>query len=320
MKVVILGASGMLGSMLLDVLARDPALQLRVVARNAAFREAVATKNPRLEVFGLDAETCDFEQVRALLAGSDWAVNAIGLIKQHMQDDTPETAARAAKINAAFPALLAQAAAATGCRVLQIATDCVFSGRKGGYLEDSPHDPVDAYGRSKSLGEVRAPGMFHLRCSIIGPEPRAHVSLLDWFLGQPTHARVTGFSNHLWNGLSTLHFARICRGVMASDLTLPHLQHVVPQGALSKLELLRCFARAFARPDLEIVPGSGAESVDRTLATGEAALNEALWRAAGYASPPSIAQMVDELAQHLQDSGPASPQPTTSEPRGEQHR
>src|SRR5207244_6584362 len=108
---------------------------------------------------------------------------------------------RAVAVNSLFPYALSDVAEAAGARVLQIATDCVFSGREGSYREDSPHDPLDVYGKTKSLGEVQAPHFLNLRCSIVGPEIRGFRSLLCWFLAQPRNARLRGFVNHWWNGV-----------------------------------------------------------------------------------------------------------------------
>ena len=94
--------------------------------------------------------------------------------------------------------------------MIQIATDCVYSGKTGGYNEDSLHDALDAYGKTKSLGEVRSSTFLNIRSSIIGPEINHKVLLLEWFLKQPKGAVLNGFSNHLWNGVTTLQFAELC--------------------------------------------------------------------------------------------------------------
>ena len=169
MRVVVLGASGMLGSMVLSELAGDGTLEVTGTVRPA-----------------LDAECAGVDDLARLLDGASWAVNAIGVIKPYIRDDEAAAVERAVRVNGLFPHLLARAAERTGCRVLQIATDCVYSGTIGNYREDAPHDALDVYGKTKSLGEVNSPAVHHLRCSIIGPEPKAHVSLLDWFLGPPS--------------------------------------------------------------------------------------------------------------------------------------
>jgi dTDP-4-dehydrorhamnose reductase len=293
-KVVVLGASGMLGSMVLDELSRDPELALIATTRRRDLQGLKAPDN--IEWRFLDAEGSTVKKIAAVLGGADWAINAIGVIKPYIHDDNAAEVERAISINTLFPHALVRAAGECGCRVLQIATDCVYSGRQGHYTEKDEHDPLDVYGKTKSLGEVFSPNMYHLRCSIIGPEPKGHVSLLDWFLTQPRQSHINGYVNHRWNGVTTLHFARLCRGIIKKGLKLPHVQHVVPSGSLTKAELLGSFAREYRRGDITITPAEASMVVDRTLATLNEKLNRKLWQAAGYASPPSVPEMVAELA------------------------
>jgi dTDP-4-dehydrorhamnose reductase len=104
--------------------------------------------------------------------------------------------------------------------------------------------------------------------------------------------------NHAWNGVTTLHFAKICHGIITHNLRLPHLQHVVPTGVPSKAELLVAFGRAYGRADIAVCPVAAGALVDRTLSTRDATLNRTLWRAAGYAQPPTVQEMIEELAQN----------------------
>ena len=179
--------------------------------------------------------------------------------------------------------------------MLQIATDCVYSGAKGAYTESDLHDALDVYGKTKSLGETYLPSVSHLRCSIIGPEPKDFKFLIEWFRRQPNGAQVNGFTNHLWNGVTTLHFARVCEGVICKNIALPHLQHLVPAESETKSEMLRDFAEAYARPDIIIRDVEAKTVIDRTLSTSNIELNDALWRAAGYDQPPTVRQMIHEL-------------------------
>jgi dTDP-4-dehydrorhamnose reductase len=296
-KVVVLGASGMLGSMILDYLCQDSSLQLAVTVRSTDLLRRLQMVYPDdVEWRLLDVERCSVEEITGVLANADWAINAIGVIKPYIHDVNAVEVERSVLVNTYFPHRLARAAAQTDCRVLQIATDCVYSGSKGRYVEKDNHNPLDVYGKTKSLGEVYSPIVNHLRCSIIGPEPKGHVSLLDWFLSQHRNSGVSGFTNHQWNGVTTLHFAKLCYGVIRERLELPHVQHVIPAGALSKAELLSCFAREYQREDITIIPTEAKTVIDRTLATLDDSLNRQLWAAAGYPNPPSVPQMVAEMA------------------------
>jgi dTDP-4-dehydrorhamnose reductase len=296
MKVTILGASGMLGSMLLDWLAHDTSLNLTSTVRDPHLQQRFQAQSPGVEWRILDAGRDNLEQISAVVADSEWIINAIGVIKPYIHDDNSIEVERAIRVNALFPHLLAQAAEQQGCRVLQIATDCVYAGSKGRYIETDSHDPLDVYGKSKSMGEVNSAAVYHLRCSIIGPEPKGHVSLLDWFLGQPKNGSVGGYVNHQWNGVTTLHFARLCRGIIQNTPALPHIQHLIPTGSISKYELLRSFAQEYNRSDIAITPTEAKVVIDRTLDTVNNEANQQLWMAAGYPQPPSVSEMVAELA------------------------
>jgi dTDP-4-dehydrorhamnose reductase len=296
MKVVVLGASGMLGSMVADVLSRHGEFDLTCTVRTQEALDRGRAVVPPATWLLLDAERPDREGLCKIVQGASWIVNAIGVIKPYIHDDNATEVERAVLVNALFPHLLATVASDSGGRVLQIATDCVYSGRKGAYVESDAHDALDVYGKSKSLGEVTSESVGHLRCSIIGPEYKAHLSLLDWFRRQPKGASVGGYVNHHWNGVSTYHFARLCHGVITNGVKVRQLQHIVPSSAIAKYDLLRAFARSFGRGDITINPTNANVVVDRTLATARTDDNLACWKAAGYATPPSVEQMVEELA------------------------
>ena len=296
MKVIVLGGSGMLGSMVVDCLSRQKGFQVTGTARTVELMEKLGARVKGVEWRRLDAETADVSEMLGVLGEAPWVVNAIGVIKPYIHDDKAAEVERATHVNALFPHLLARAAEKAGTRILQIATDCVFSGSKGSYVESDKHDALDVYGKTKSIGEVYSSNVFHLRVSIIGPEPKGHVSLLDWFLGQKRGARVNGYTNHQWNGVTTLQFARLCHGIVVKSVALPHVQHVAPTGTISKADLLRCFAREFRREDVTITPAEAKTVIDRTLTTTNEALNRQLWQAAGYAEVPTVPQMVSELA------------------------
>lgn len=215
------------------------------------------------------------------LYGITRIINCIGVIKPYCYDRE-----RAIKVNALFPYSLPAGS-------IQIATDCVYSGKKGDYIETDRHDATDIYGQTKSLGE--APYINNLRCSIIGPELKNHISLYDWVLKQD---KVSGFTNHLWNGITTYHFSKIVQGALKYEIALPTVQHIVPRDKVTKAELLRLIVRSNRKADyIPITDMEAAESIDRTLSTNNPELNLRLWQAAGYVEPPTIEQMLTELAE-----------------------
>lgn len=296
MRVVVLGASGMLGSMVLDSLTRDSGLEITATVRSDELMNKSHALFPGVDWRLLDASGCGVSEILSVLGNAAWVINCVGVIKPYIHDDNPVEIERAIHINSVFPGLLAKTAEQCDAQVLQIATDCVYSGARGNYAENDKHDALDVYGKTKSLGEVYSDKMHHLRCSIIGPEPKNHVSLLDWFLCQPSNSTVSGYVNHKWNGVTTLHFARLCQGIITQGLDVTHMQHVVPRGMVSKAQLLGYFARDYRREDITITEAEAEVVIDRTLVTSDDTLNRKVWLAAGYSEPPTVDEMVAELA------------------------
>jgi dTDP-4-dehydrorhamnose reductase len=292
-KVLVLGGSGMLGSMVVDVISRESGLAVTASVRSAAMEEALAPRFPGVEFRIFDPAAGVSPE---LFEGQAWVINAIGITKPLIRDDRADEIDRAIEINARLPYQVAHAARAARAQVLQIATDCVYSGGKGRYVESDVHDALDVYGKSKSLGETFHDNVHHLRCSIIGPEPKDFKFLIEWFRRQPKGSQLNGFMNHQWNGVTTLHFARICLGIITRGVALGHLIHIVPTGTLSKAEMLHQFGRSFSRPDLAIRDVTASTVVDRTLDTNQPDLNREVWNAAGYQEAPSVPDMIQELA------------------------
>ena len=115
----------------------------------------------------------------------------------------------AIKVNSLFPIQLSKIIKLKKNKIYQIATDCVYSGEKGNYVEMSKHDALDVYGKTKSLGEVNKKNFFNIRVSIIGKEINTKNSLVEWFLSNKKKEKIFGFTNHLWNGVTTSVFAEV---------------------------------------------------------------------------------------------------------------
>jgi dTDP-4-dehydrorhamnose reductase len=286
--VLILGASGMLGS---AVLKEFSTFEGELIATTRVGTRLVAGSNVRFLKF--DAATDNLDSTFSMPI--DYVINCIGIIKPYINDTDPKQAETAFEINGAFPNRLQSWASRRGAKVIQIATDCVFSGSKGNYLETDEHDALDVYGKSKSLGEASGPSMMHLRVSIIGPEVDRNSSLLEWVRNQPKNAEISGYTDHFWNGITSLHFAKIARGIIENDIFKLGVFHVLPRDSVSKSELVSLIAKYLGRSDIKVNPTATGANINRTLDTSNPAKNKALWLSAGYESPPSISQMVAEL-------------------------
>jgi dTDP-4-dehydrorhamnose reductase len=288
-KALVLGGRGMLGSAVVRRLKLSD-LDLSATARVPA----TGTDPVQMRSFSVGDST-----LSALLGGygeGDFVINCIGIIKQRMNDRSVGDRLRAIEVNSAFPHYLSEFAESQGFRVIQIATDCVFTGKAGSYNESSEHDAGDVYGQSKSLGEVPGAQFLNLRCSIIGPEVDGCASLLGWLLSQRAEATINGFSDHIWNGLTTDAFARITAGLIESKSELSGTFHVVPADRVDKDQLSRLLLETFGRSDVSVVRTKTGNGVDRTLSTMFPDQNEALWRLGGYSEPPSIRALVSALS------------------------
>lgn len=298
-SVLVLGANGMLGSMVCSKLALEAGLEVTGTVRTKAEIQEAKRAFPGVQWADLEVIP-SAEGVVANVLGLgrfDWIINCIGIIKQKMDPRRGEDVETTVLVNSLFPHWLAKLVGKSSTRIIQIATDCVYSGAGTGAREDRPHDPLDVYGKTKSLGEVDRPGFFNVRCSIIGPELSGRFSLMEWFLGQGPGATVRGFTDHFWNGVTTLQFARLCSGIIRSEGSgLAGTQHWVPADTVSKYELLKILATHFNRSDVQILEHATGESVDRTLGTLAKDRNLSMWKSAGYQAAPTIDRMIAELA------------------------
>lgn len=260
-----------------------------------------ATARDENHVFSAPTETRTFtvgdpvESVFGNLGIGDYVVNCVGLIKHHMNDSVSTDRIAAVHINSEFPYQLNALAMKRGFRVIQIATDCVFSGSVGAYVESSHHDAFDVYGKTKSLGEVPSPQFLNLRCSIIGEEAGGNTSLVGWLLSQTPRSEIRGFSDHIWNGVTTDVFANIVLGLINSKSELSGTYHLVPEDAADKSELSAAILRAFGRDDVVVIPTETGNPVNRTLSTNFPEVNRSIWALGGYGRPPRIGEMVKNL-------------------------
>jgi dTDP-4-dehydrorhamnose reductase len=230
----------------------------------------------RVDVDDTDSLARAFGEARPELA-----INCIGLVKQRR---AASDALLAIKINSLLPHRIADLCAAARCRLVHVSTDCVFSGRTGGYTEDSLPDAEDLYGRSKLLGEVAYPHTMTLRTSIVGRELAHRQGLAEWFLAQ--RECVKGYTRSFFSGVSTHEFARVVEQHVIPHPELSGLYHV-SSSRIAKYELLCLFKTAYGRP-------IGIEADE--LVECDRSLDSTRFRnASGYA-PRSWPDMVQEMA------------------------
>ncbi|WP_018387850.1 SDR family oxidoreductase [Ancylobacter sp. FA202] len=280
MKVVVLGALGMLGNGVTRVLAREPGVEVIAVARrpDAAAQLPFLYPGAVLPLFDIH----DLDALRAILARTqpDVVVNAIGVIKQLVGAEDPLLTL---PINAVLPHQLARLCGEAGVRLVHVSTDCVFDGARGSYSEDDTANATDLYGRSKLLGEVDYPHAITLRTSLVGHELGTHHSLIDWFLAQ--EGPVAGFTRAVFSGVTTVEFGRVLVRHVLPNPGLRGLYHV-SASPISKYDLLRLVADVYGK-QTEIVPRPE-PVIDRSLRSDR-------FRAATGYAPPDWPTLVQEL-------------------------
>lgn len=247
-KVLILGATGMLGAMVYDYLSRNDNLIVYGTIRNKNGKNFI---NNHLY---FDAYNDVNKQLKNIYENFqfNYLINCIGVIKPYIKQDVPKLVENAIYLNSILPCKLNEFISETDkdIKMLQIATDCVFSGKTGGYTEESPHDAHDIYGKTKSLGEINANNVLNIRTSIIGPEIKNKHSLLEWFLSNSGEF-VYGFDHHRWNGVTTLQYAKLIENIILdhkfSNLrNINHVLHYVKNATVTKYELLKIFKKQYS--------------------------------------------------------------------------
>lgn len=238
MKVFVTGASGMLGHMLCHTLEKND------------IKFETSGKWNFLDTAQVD---CFLNHLHK----DDVVINCAGLIRQRLsKQPTPLEIRSSLILNGSLPHLLAER-----CYLVQISTDCVFSGKKGMYSEYDIPDPLDIYGKSKAAGEPQ--NALVLRQSIVGPEFRNYLGMFAWFMKAK---KATGFAHHYWNGLTTQTLSECLVQILDEKLyTTKGIRHLF-SNTLTKYEMCKIWNKYRTKP-IEIECVLGYPVVDRTLTT-----------------------------------------------------
>jgi len=204
MRILLLGASGMLGNSVFTYLRHYYDIYGTV-------RSNKTLKKDDKIITGIDVFDKNNIQHAYEIAKPDIVINCVGIIKQL---DEAKEHYQSIYINSLLPHVLASMSKDFDAKLIHFSTDCVFSGQKGSYLESDMADATDLYGRTKYLGEVAYPQALTLRTSIIGHGILPNKSLIDWFLSQENS--VNGFTKAIFSGAPTVEIARIL------------VEHVIP--------------------------------------------------------------------------------------------
>ncbi len=239
-KVLVLGHTGMLGNAVYKYLhnQKDKFLVLTSSERwpDESFKDELASTSAEV------------------------IINCIGLIPQ-----TKPLPTEYAKINIELPIFLDT----LGKKIIHPSTDCEFSGVIGKglkYKKTAARDAMDDYGKSKAeasrLIETSFKNTKVIRVSIIGHEERTSLGLLDWFLNSSTEVR--GYTNHYWNGITTLEWAKRCENLIVDWGAFPVINQYGTKDIRSKYDLLSDIKNIYNK-DINIVPFATPDPVNKCL-------------------------------------------------------
>jgi dTDP-4-dehydrorhamnose reductase len=266
MKIFVLGATGMLGKYVSKYLGQS--------------FDIVEVNRPQLDAATISETLTMYNKLSDLdLRQGDVIINCMGTIKPRV-DALGDL--NAIQVNSVFPRLLAYAADAKGAHLIHPTTDCVYSGLKGSYTEDDSYDVHDVYGMSKAMGEPH--NCTVIRTSIIGEEVGQGRSLVEWVKSQKSNT-VNGFTNHFWNGVTCLQFAKICETIITDNLFWIGTRHIHSNN-VNKLELVKMISDAYDL-DITVNPTETPMTCDRSMAT--------IHNTMDYIKVPTLKEQIKEM-------------------------
>ncbi len=247
MKVLVLGATGMAGHTI-SIYFKEVGHEVTTFSRS----KFDYCKN-------ITGDIAEFDFLRKIIeeGNYDAVINAVGILNQDAEDKK----SMAVLLNSYLPHYLSNITKDLKTRVIHMSTDCVFSGKKGGYTETSFRDGETFYDRSKALGELENNKDLTFRNSIIGPDRNKNgIGLFNWFMKQ--EGQVNGFTKAIWTGVTTLTLAKAMERALEENLT--GLYNLVNNEKISKFDLLKLFNKHMKDDALTILP-SDKVSVDKSL-------------------------------------------------------
>ena len=235
-KILILGASGMAGHVVYNYLNEhlDKTLFELYGTTNSNNFGDITTK---INIFDTSSLSNYLDMIKP-----DFVINCVGMLIRGSKEYPDKTIFA----NSYFPHFLARLSYEKSFKLIHISTDCVFSGKKGGYIETSVKDATDVYGMSKALGEIIDDKNLTIRTSIIGPEIKKNgEGLFHWFMTNEDK-NINGYKSNIWSGVTTLELAKFIKWVLENK-DIKGLLHLTNNHPISKFDLLTIFNKTFLK-------------------------------------------------------------------------
>lgn len=255
-KILVVGAKGMAGHVVKTYLNELGTYEIWGMARGAEDGKNF-----------IQLDVSNTEKLEEILENQkfDVVINCIGLLNK-TAEDSPD---QAIFFNSYFPHFLSSLGKKFGFNLIHISTDCVFSGKEGGYREDSFKNGIGFYAQSKALGEVINDRDLTIRTSIIGPELKSDgIGLFHWFINQTNP--ISGYKEAYWTGVTTIELAKAIHEAINQELK--GLYHLVNGDKIAKYDLLKLFNQTFKENKIPI-EGKSDYKVDKSLVNSRSDFN-----------------------------------------------
>lgn len=235
-KLLILGATGMAGHVAYIFLNETGKYDIATVCHSGK----IEPNSYELDIYDTDKLIQIIEKEKP-----DAVINCIGILIKGSKANP----ANAIYINSYFPHKLSEITHSVleNSRVIHISTDCVFSGKEGGYKDSDIKNALDTYGMTKNLGELINNKDLTLRTSIIGPELKKNgEGLMHWVFSQKTAGELNGWQKSFWGGVTTFELAKVMDAVLDSDIK--GLYQISNDESISKYDLVSIIVNEFKLP------------------------------------------------------------------------
>lgn len=235
MKIFITGIDGMIGHKIAQSLSEEHTII------------GTSRKNIKSEDLGInecELITHDFlkDDILKILdkINPEIIVNCAGItIRRGINDNYDNTIL----LNSNLPHILDEWSERNQKKLIHFSSDCVFSGKKGNYLDESIPDATDLYGLSKSRGEVKSTNTLTIRCSIIGREIFNHTELFEWIYSM-NGKQIKGYKNVLYSGVTSIWMGKVLKKILKYHTELSGIYNISSE-PISKYSLLNLINQHF---------------------------------------------------------------------------
>ena len=119
--------------------------------------------------------------------------------------------------------------------------------------------------------------------------------MVEWFLTNKNNPKIFGFSDHLWNGVTTNVFAELLFTIIEKNIRIPNFFHLVPKDKVNKYVLLNYLKDHFQFGNLNVIKKNSNMKINRVLSTKNEKLNNTIWNKSKYKKKLTIKEIVSTI-------------------------